>query len=325
MRRTAATGLVDTSAGPWARAARRLRADRAGLAFVALLAVLVLACLTAPLYASVVAGTSPFENHLTDTVRVSGRTVDVVALDGTPVRPTWRSSFLLGADHNGRDQAVRLLYALRNSIAIAAVAALTSIALGGAAGMLSGYVGGRIDTVTIRVLDVVWSFPVLLAGIAAGTVLALQDARIGSKLVTALLIGVVSVPYVARPIRARARELRAEPFVEAAVLHGAGPLRLAARELLPNLSFPLVALFTVLFTNAIVLEAALSFLGGGVRPPEPSLGRMIGEGLERFTISPHLLVVPTVALSATVVIVNLVGDAVRRALDPHAVVTGPQP
>jgi peptide/nickel transport system permease protein len=117
--------------------------------------------------------------------------------------------------------------------------------------------------------------------------------------------------------------MRGQPFVDAAVLAGAGPARIMARELLPNLSFGLIALFTVMFANAIVLEAALSFLGAGVRPPEASLGGMLNTGLANFTISPHLLVVPAAGLTVTVLVVNLVGDAIRRALDPHATITEP--
>ena len=252
----------------------------------------MLACLAAPLYASAVAGTGPADNHITDTVEVDGRTVDVVSLEGIPVGPTWHSAYLLGADGNGRDVAVRLLYGVRNSLTIAAVAALVSILLGTAAGVLAGFVRGKTETVVMRGLDVLWSFPVLLAGIAVGTTLALQDARAASKIVTALLIGVVSVPYVARPVRARVIAVRSQPFVEAAVLQGAGTSRIMARELLPNLSFTVVAIFTVLFTNAVVLEAALSFLGAGVRPPDPSLGTMINAGVGTFTASPHLLLAP---------------------------------
>ena len=113
--------------------------------------------------------------------------------------------------------------------------------------------------------------------------------------------------------------------MEAAILQGAGTGRVMARELVPNVSFTLVAVFTVLFANAVVLEAALSFLGAGVRPPEASLGTMINDGVGAFAFSPHLLLAPCAVLTVTVLAVNLVGDAVRRALDPHAVVTGPQP
>ena len=306
---------------------RRLRGDRTGLVFAALLVAVALAFMAAPLWAATVAHSGPVANHLSDTVDVGGRSVEVVALDGTPIGPTWGGRFLLGADANGRDVAVRVLYAGRTSLVISVGAALVSILLATVLGLMAGYLGGRVETVIVRGLDVVWSFPVLLFGVALGTVLALGDVRLGalspettSKVLTALVIGVVSVPYVARPVRARARELSRESFVEAAVLQGAGRARIMARELLPNLSFTLIALFSVLVGNAIVLEAALSFLGAGVRSPEASLGSMLRDGLAHVSLAPHLVVVPSAALTLVVLAVNLAGDAVRRALDPHAAV-----
>ncbi len=319
-----------TALGPWRSVVRRLRGDRAGLVFAALLVTVALAFLCAPLWAGTVAHTSPTANHLSDTVDVGGRSVYVVALDGTPIGPTWGGRFLLGADALGRDVAVRALYAGRTSLVISVAAALISLLLATVLGLVAGYLGGWVETAIVRGLDVVWSFPVLLFGVALGTVLALQDVRLGplspeatSKVLTALVIGVVSVPYVARPVRARVRTLSHEPFVEAAVLQGAGRARIMARELLPNLSFTLIALFTVLVGNAVVLEAALSFLGAGVRPPEASLGSMLRDGLGRVSTAPHLVVVPIVALTLLVLAVNLVGDAVRRAVDPHAAVARP--
>lgn len=298
-----------------------------GLAFAALLAAVALAFLCAPLWAATVAQTGPLANHLSDTVDVGGRSVDVVALDGTPIGPTWRGDFLLGADVLGRDVAVRVLYGGRTSLLISVAAALISLLLATVLGLVAGYLGGRVETAIVHGLDVVWSFPVLLFGVALGTVLALEDVQLGplspeatSKVFTALVIGVVSVPYVARPVRVRARALSLEPFVEAARLQGAGGARIMARELLPNLSFTLVALFTVLVGNAIVLEAALSFLGAGVRPPEASLGSMLRDGLGHVSTAPHLLVVPCAALTLLVLAVNLVGDAVRRVMDPQATV-----
>ena len=316
--------------GPWRRAVLRLRGDRAGLAFGALLAAITLAFLCAPIWAGSVAHTGPLANHLSDTVDVGGRPVDVVAFDGTPIGPTWGGRYLLGADVNGRDVAVRVLYAGRTSLLISVAAALVCVLLATVLGLMAGYLGGWVDTAIVRALDVVWSFPVLLLGVALGTVVALEDVRLGplspettSKVLTALVIGVAYVPYVARPVRARVRALSHEPFVDAAVLQGAGHARIMARELLPNLSFTLVALFTVLVGNAIVLEAALSFLGAGVMAPEASLGSMLRDGLAHVSTAPHLVVVPSVVLTLAVLAVNLAGDAVRRAVDPHATVARP--
>lgn len=299
------------------------------MVFAASLALIIIACIAAPLWASGIAGTGPVENHVTASIVMDGVRHDVVSLDGTPIGPTWSGHYLLGADPNGRDVAVRVLYAGRNSLLIGGGAAMLTIALATILGLAAGYLGGRVDTAIMRALDVVWAFPVLLFAVAFGTLIAVEGFRIGplssgasSKLATALVIGVVSVPYVTRPVRAAVLAMRRQPFVEAAVALGAGDARIMVRELLPNLSFTLLALFSVLVANAIVLEAALSFLGAGVRAPESSWGSMLRLGLDRFAVSPHLLVVPSVALTLAVLCVNLAGDAVRRALDPHAFVPG---
>jgi peptide/nickel transport system permease protein len=272
----------------------------------------------------VVAGTGPFENHITDTVVIDGQRTDVVDLRGAPIGPTWQAGYLLGADTNGRDLAVRVLYGGRNSLLIGFAAAVLAVVLGTALGLIAGYLGGRVDAFVMRTLDVLWAFPVLLLAIAMGTALAVADTRLGplgaagtEKVTTVLLIGVGTTPYVARSVRSQVRVLRRQPFVEAALVSGLGRGRIMTRELLPNLTFGLVALLTVLTANAIVLEAALSFLGAGVRPPEASLGSMLYGGLSTFTASPHLLVVPGLALAGVVMCISVVGDAVRRALDPH--------
>ncbi len=319
------SALPPSAPGPWRAAARRLRRDRVALGFAAVLAAVVLAAIAAPLWAAHVADTGPATTHLTDTVVVDGERRDVVALDGTPIGPTWQGRYLLGADESGRDVLVRLLYAARNSLLIGFGAAALTALLACAIGLVAGVARGWVDALVLRVLDVIWSFPVLLFGIALGTVVAVEEVRIGplgpeaaSKLLTTLVIGVISVPYLARPVRARVLALRDAPFVEAAVALGAGRVRVALRELLPNVTFTVLGLFAVLVANAIVLESALAFLGAGVRDPEPSWGTMIRTGLERVTVAPHLLVVPSVALALTVLCVTLVGDGVRRALDPHA-------
>ncbi len=317
--------VAERPAGPWRLTARRLRRDRLGLAAAVLLALVAMASAAAPLWAAHGARSGPLESHLTDRVRTGDGVVDVVALDGTPVGPTWRPAFLLGADESGRDLLVRLLYGGRTSLLIGAGAALLTTVLGCALGLLAGWAGGWRDTLVGRALDVVWSFPVLLAGVAFGTALTFQELRIGpldgdeaTKLLTAAVIGLLSVPYVARPVRDRVRALRRQAFVEAAEAAGAGPVRVALRELLPNLAPTLLALASVLVANAVVLESAFAFLGAGVRPPEPSWGSMLREGLDEVAVSPHLLAAPAAALTLTVLGVSLAGDALRRALDPDA-------
>jgi peptide/nickel transport system permease protein len=310
---------------PWRLALRRLKRNKTALAFGVLFVVLVGICLAAPLWADHVAHTDPYKNHLTDTIVLDGKKTDVVSLDGIPIGPTWQGEFFLGADTNGRDTAVRLLYGGRNSLLIGVCAALITTFLAIIFGALAGYFRGFTDTVISRVLDVIWAFPVLLLGVALGTALTLSGLEIGpikvsgeSKLVPILIIAVVYVPYMARPIRGQVLSLREKEFVEAARAQGAGHLRIMFSEIVPNLSSTVIVFFPLMVANAILLEAALGFLGVGVKAPEPSWGTMIGDGVDRILSGPHLAIVPGVMLVLTVLALNVFGDGVRDAFDPRA-------
>ena len=207
-----------------------------------------------------------------------------MTFDGVPIGPTWQRKFFLGADSNGRDVAVRLLYGARNSLFIGITASIITALLAVMLGMLAGYFRGWTDAIISRSLDVMWAFPVLLLGVALGVSLALGGLKIGplsiqgdSKWIPTLIIGVVSVVYLARPIRGQVLSLREKEFVEAARAQGAGPIRIMFGELLPNLASTILVFFPLLVANAILLEAALSFLGAGVQPPEPSWGTMLAK------------------------------------------------
>jgi peptide/nickel transport system permease protein len=312
---------------PWRLALRRLRRDKAAIAFGFLFIVVVGICLAAPVWANGPAGTTPYKNHLTDTIVLDGKKTNVVDFDGTPIGPTWQGKFFLGADTNGRDTAVRLLYGGRNSLLIGCAAALITAFLSVILGTVAGFVRGFTDTAISRTLDVIWAFPVLLLGVALGTALSLQGLELGpisisanSKLIPILIIAVVYVPYMARPIRGQVLALREKEFVEAARAQGASPLRIMLSEILPNLSSTVIVFLPLMVANAILLEAALGFLGVGVRPPEPSWGTMIGDGVEHILAGPHLAIVPGVMLVITVLALNVFGDGVRDAFDPRAAV-----
>jgi peptide/nickel transport system permease protein len=314
--------------GPWRLGMRRLRRNKVALAFGALFILLVLACVAAPVWADRVAKTGPNENHLTDTITVDGEQKNIVELDGVPIGPQYLKAdgrFFLGADPNGRDIMVRLLYGGRNSLIIGVSAAFLTTLLSIIFGVIAGYFRGWPDTVIRAGLDVVWSFPVVLLGVALGVALALGGLKLGpivisgtSLVITILIIGVVYVPYMARPVRGQVLSLREKEFVEAARAQGAGPLRIMFTEVLPNLASTLLVFFTLLIANAILLEAALSFLGAGVQPPNPSWGTMIQNGVERIATAPHLTIVPGLMLVLTVLSLNIFGDGVRDALDPRA-------
>jgi peptide/nickel transport system permease protein len=259
---------------------------------------------------------------------VDGETKNVVALDGVPIGPQWFKAdgkFFLGADRNGRDVMVRLLYGGRNSLLIGVSAAMITTLLSIVLGLLAGYFRGWVDVVIRALLDIIWSFPVIILGVALGVALALGGITIGpvtiegdSLLITIGIIGLVYTPYMSRPIRGQVLALREKEFVESARAQGAGPIRIMFTEVLPNLASTLLVFFTLLIANAVLLEAALSFLGAGVRPPNPSWGTMIDEGVDRIATAPHLTIVPGAMLVLTVLSLNVFGDGVRDALDPRA-------
>jgi peptide/nickel transport system permease protein len=292
---------------------------------VGALLALVVAVLAAPLWANLVAESGPGEGHLSGTVEVGGERVHVIDANAQPIGPTWRRHFFLGADAQGRDVMVRLLYGGRNSLLIGVAAALATIALGVALGLVAGYAGGRVDGAISGAVDVLWAFPGILLGVALGA--ALRDAGVdlgpaeisgSSLLVPILVIAVGTVPYVVRPVRAQVAALRGHDFVVAARGVGMGPGRIMVREILPNVGSTLIVLFPLIVGNAIQLEAALSFLGVGVQKPDPSWGTLIDDGVERLTTAPHLALFAGGLLVLTVLTLNMLGDGVRRAFDPYA-------
>jgi peptide/nickel transport system permease protein len=276
-------------------------------------------------WANHVAHSGPEEIHITDTVEVDGETVRVVGLDGMPIGPTWQGQFFLGADSKGRDVMVRLLYGGRNSLLIGVAAALATIALGVGLGLLSGYSGGFVDDAISAAVDVLWAFPGVLLGISLGAALTVGGLDLGpveisrgSLVIPVVVIAIGAVPYVVRPIRAQVRSVREQEFVLAAVAAGMGPGRIMGREVLPNVASTLIVLFPLIVGNAIQLEAALSFLGVGVQAPAASWGTLIDDGVQRLTTAPHLAVAAGLLVVLTVLTLNMIGDGVRRAFDPHA-------
>ena len=311
--------------GPYRLAARRLWRDRTALAFGALFLLIVVLCLVAPVYARDIAHTGPNDNHVTDTIRVGGQTRDVVSPDGIPLGPTWQGRFFLGADQNGRDIAVRLLYGGRNSLEVGFLATAITMILATFVGTVAGYFRGAVDAVLARLLDLIWAYPVVLLGIALGTSLALGGLNLGlftlsgnSLLVPGVIIGFVYIPYVARPIRGQVLGLREREFVDAARAMGLADLRILWSELLPNLASTIIVFIPLMIANAILLEAGLSYLGAGIQPPNPSWGTMIGDGISLLPSAIHLTLVPGAMLVLAVLGINVFGDGVRDALDPHA-------
>jgi peptide/nickel transport system permease protein len=316
---------VGAGTGPYRLAAIRLRRNRIALAFGVLFVVIVVMCLLAPVYADHVAHTTPNDNHVTDQIKVGGKLRDVVSPEGIPIGPTWHGRFFLGADQNGRDVAVRLLYGGRNSLEVGLVAMLITMLMATMVGVVAGYFRGKTDAVLSRVLDVIWAYPAVLLGIALGTSLALGGLSIGplsvkgnSLLVPAFIIGVVYIPYVAKPIRGQVLTLREKDFIDAARVQGFGPLRIMSSEVLPNLASTILVFMPLILANAILLEAGLSYLGAGVQPPNPTWGTMIADGIRLIPSAMHLTFVPGLMLVLCVLGINVFGDGARDALDPRA-------
>jgi peptide/nickel transport system permease protein len=206
---------------------------------------------------------------------------------------------------------------------VAAAAVTTVLAV--LVALFAGYYRGWIDALLSRILDVVWAFPVLLLGIALGTTLAIGGLKLGplaiagdSIWIPILIIGLVYVPYMARPLRGEIMALREKEFVESAVAQGMGPLRIMFGELLPNIVSTIIVFFTLNIANNMLLESALSFLGAGVRPPNASWGTMIADGFQMIYTAPHLTVVPGLMIVITVLSLNVFGDGLRDAMDPKA-------
>jgi peptide/nickel transport system permease protein len=315
--------------GPWRLALRRFLRNRVAVAFLVLFFLIVSFVLAAPLWADHVAHTGPNETHTLQKLHVNGEVREVVTPEGKPIGPQWFEAdgkFFLGADSRlGRDEMVRLMYGGRTSLFIGFVSGLITTFLAVVLGLLAGYYRGWVDAVIARTLDVLWSLPVLLIGIAIGTASALGGIGIGplhleggSIWIPIFIISIFYMPYVARPIRGEVLSLGEKEFVEAAIAQGAGPLRVMFGELLPNLASTIVVFFALNIANNMLFEAALSFLGAGVQPPNSSWGTMISIGEELLTTQPLLAIIPGVMIMLTVLSLNIVGDGLRDALDPRS-------
>ncbi|HZQ65000.1 MAG TPA: ABC transporter permease [Gaiellaceae bacterium] len=325
--------LAEVAASPWRLARRRLLRNRVAMAMAGVLVLIVALCLCAPLYARYVAHTHPFASNLDGTTIVNGKRVPVMqestsglGLGVTPIGPTWDvHHYFLGADPQGRDVAARLLYGGRNSLLIGASAALITSLLALLIGIVAGFFGGLVDGVLSRLLDIVWAFPVYLLAISLSTVLIARGLTIGplrlesgSLLLPITIIGLVYVPYVARPIRGEALSLRRREFVEAAIGLGASDWRLLWSEILPNVVTTAIVLFPLMLAIDMLTEAALSFLSIGVQPPQASWGTIILDGQDVLYTRPAVALAPGIAIAITVLALNVLGDGIRDALDPRA-------
>lgn len=223
----------------------------------------------------------------------------------------------------GRDIFSRIVYGARVSFLVAAAATVVSVVIGTTMGIIAGFFGGWVDNLVSRLMDLLLAFPLLIFAIALVAVIP-DDAfgLTGSSLRVAVLIVIIGFfnwPYVGRIIRGQALSLREKEFVEAARSLGARSPYIMFKELLPNLVAPILVYSTLIIPTNILFEAALSFLGVGVRPPTPSWGDMLATasgGL--YYIDPMYMIIPGMAIFITVMAFNLLGDGLRDALDPRS-------
>ena len=236
------------------------------------------------------------------------------ARDALLVPPVWAdggtSTYLLGTDAIGRDILSRLLFGARFSLFIGLVVVTIALVGGIALGLLAGFFGGWVDSVIMRVMDVVLAFPSLLLALVLVAIL-------GPGLTNAMIaIALVLQPHFARLTRAAVMAEKNREYVMAARVAGASKVRLMFRTILPNCLGPLIVQGTLSFSNAILDAAALGFLGMGAQPPTPEWGTMLAEAREFILRAPWVVTFPGVAILITVLAINLVGDGLRDALDP---------
>ena len=276
----------------------RLRTDRVALASVGVILLIVVLAIAAPLLEALTGHSATITNVDTGT-----------DANGQPLPPG--GGFLLGTDNLGRDVLVRIAYGARISLLVGVLATAIATVVGVVVGLFAGYFGGWLDSILARIMDVVLSFPYVLFAIVLVSVF-------GSSLpLTILVIAFFSFAAIGRIVRGQALSQREKEYVEAAHSLGAGNLRIMFVDILPNLVAPVIVLATLLIPAAIIFESTLSFLGLGVQPPTPSWGNMLsdaeGVGFQAW----WFYIFPMLFLLATTLAFNLLGDAVRDALDPR--------
>ncbi len=301
-----AEGITSHSESMWRLTFRRLFRRRSAVAGLVILGALIFIALAAPLLA-------PYDPTISmldvdPPQKIKARTAPCIHLLGCPKD---QPQHIAGIDGNIRDQFSRLIYGARLSLMVGLSTVTFAIIIGTVLGALSGYFGGWLDNIIMRVMDVLLAFPSLLLAIAIVTVL-------GPGLINALLaIGIVSIPAYARVMRASVLTVREMEFISATRALGGSNMEILFGRILPNALTPLIVQGTLGIASAILDAAALSFLGLGAQPPTPEWGAMLGTERNQVFTAPHLVFYPGIAIMLTVLCFNLIGDGLRDALDPR--------
>ncbi|HEX6392966.1 MAG TPA: ABC transporter permease [Acidimicrobiales bacterium] len=282
----------------WQLAWRRLRKDRAAVISAVVIVLIGLMAIFAPVFATI---TGHGVNQQFRTTGLNGF--------GQPVAPN--SAFWLGTDDLGRDILVRIAYGARVSLLVGVVATLLTVAIGAVMGLIAGYFSGIPDSIIARLIDLVLSLPFLLFAISLVSV-----SHPGLSIVI-IVIAVFGWAAVARIVRGQVLSIREKEYIEAARSLGASSWRIMFVDVLPNVLTQLIVYATLLIPVTIVLEATLSFLGLGIPPPTADWGQMIAESESVYQQAWWFLVFPGLALLATTIAFNILGDGVRDALDPR--------
>jgi peptide/nickel transport system permease protein len=322
------TGAIEADAGDvrargyWEQAWRRFRRDRiAVLSGIVIILIVLVAFIGAPIAVHVLGhGPNDINENAIINYQPAGPWTHVNDANGKP------TLYVLGAsDLVGRDEFLRVLYGAQVSLEVAITATIVGLLIGVIMGTLAGFYGGLIDTLVSRMTEIVMAFPLLLFAIAlASTVGARLDSYTlfglfaPGVITLVLVISVFSWYYPARIVRAQVLSLREKEFVEAARMVGGSNYRIMRSHLLPHLVGTIIVYGTLLVATNILFEAALSYLGVGLPPPNASWGNLLSDAVNYYTTQPWLMVWPGVAILITALAFNLLGDGLRDAIDPRS-------
>ncbi|HEY0492293.1 MAG TPA: ABC transporter permease [Candidatus Dormibacteraeota bacterium] len=279
--------------GLWKDAWQRFRRNPIAVLGLVIIGILVLIALLAPVMVALHLIADPLEQNVANSYA------------------SFSLKHPLGTDYLGRDLLSRVMYGARISLSLGILVQVVYLLIGGSIGLLSGYFGGRIDNLFMRFVDVWYAFPDLLF------ILVVMSILSPSLITLFLALGIVGWVDLARLIRGQTLSIKEKEYVEGARAAGSSPMKIILKHLLPNSLGPIIVSLTFGIPRVIFLEAVLSYLGVGIRPPTPSWGVMLQDGYQAIFSYPHQVFIPAVAIAITMLSFSFIGDGLRDALDPR--------